>query len=124
MPIKIKVLECPLWIQGDDNLHYSFDEIEPLFNRNGHYLINNKNVIIEYNGKAWQSKDHKSHVKAFYWELEDAEHGGINILSKNESDAIYTLMKVGLATKEQEYLYRKDYSNRKRKLENLQWQDT
>jgi hypothetical protein len=39
-------------------------------------------------------------VKAFYWELEDAEHGGINILSKNESDAIYTLMKVGLATKE------------------------
>jgi hypothetical protein len=64
VPIKIKVLECPLWIQDDDNLHYSFDGSEPLFNRNGHYLINNKNVIIEYNGKAWQAKDHKSQVKA------------------------------------------------------------
>ena len=126
--MKIKVLECPLWVQSDDNyneeiLHYSFDEIEPLFNRNGHYLINNKNVIIEYRGRAWKSKNQKGSVEAFYWELEDVVYDGINILSKTESDAIFTLMKVGLANKEQEYLYRKDYSNRKRKLENYQWRD-
>lgn len=89
-----------------------FDEIEPVFRRDGYYLIDNKYVVVEYQGFAWRCKDEQNSVRAFRWELEDAEYEGINILSKEQSDAIYTLMKTNLASEMQEYIFRRDYGKR------------
>ena len=128
--MKIKVLECPIWVQlnddyAEENLKHSFTEIKPLFNRNGYYFVENykgiyRSIIIEYNGKAYSNNEEKS-IEAFYWELGESEYEGINILSKEQSDAIKTLMKVNLTSKEQEAIYREDYSKRYRKLSNFRW---
>ena len=128
--MKIKVLECPIWVQLNDeytkkNLEYSFTEIKPLFNRNGYYFVENykgiyRSIIVEYNGKAYSNNEEKS-IEVFYWELEKSEYEGINILSKEQSDAIKTLMKINLASKEQKAIYREDYSKRYRKLYNFRW---
>jgi hypothetical protein len=55
--MKIKVLELPLWVSNNldmdrssGTLEVGFNEIEPLFNRDGYYLIDNKCLII-YNTK-------------------------------------------------------------------------
>ena len=128
--MKIKVLECPIWVQLNDeyakkNLEYSFNEIEPLFNRNGYYFVENykgiyRSIIVEYNGKAYSNNEDKS-IELFYWELEKSEYEEINILSKEQSDAIKTLMKINLASKEQKAIYREDYSKRYHKLYNFRW---
>jgi hypothetical protein len=113
-------------VQTDDDwkkesLEYGFDEIVPVFNRDGWYLISNKRVIIEYNGKAWTHKKQEGSIQSFHWELGQVEYEGVNILSKDQSDAIFTLMKVGLATEYQRNLYREDYGRRHRKLESYRW---
>jgi hypothetical protein len=121
--MKIKVLELPLWVSNNldmdrssGTLEVGFNEIEPLFNRDGYYLIDNKYIVIEYAGRAWERKNEESSVRAFYWELEDAEYEGINILSKAESDAIYTLMKIKLASEKQISIFQRDYSRRAKNL--------
>ena len=120
--MKIKVLECPLWVQNEFILEKSFsclkvefDKIEPLFHRDGYYLIDNKYVVVEYQGFAWKCKDTQNSVRAFRWELEDAEYEDINILSKEQSDAIYTLMKTNLASEMQRHIFARDYAKRNSK---------
>lgn len=120
--MKIKVLECPLWVQNNlnsensfDCLKIEFDEIEPLFHRDGYYLIDNKYVVVEYQGFAWKCKDAQNSVRAFRWELEDAEYEDINILSKEQSDAIYTLMKTNLASEMQRHIFARDYAKKNSK---------
>ena len=113
--MKIKVLECPLWVKHaytSSHIKMEFDEIEPVFRRDGYYLIDNKYVVVEYQGFAWRCKNEQNSVRAFRWELEDAEYKGINILSKEQSDAIYTLMKINLASEMQEDIFRRDYGKR------------
>jgi hypothetical protein len=117
--MKIKVLECPLWIKHKFSSRYSssylkfeFDEIEPLFHRDGYYLIDNKYVVVEYQGFAWKCKDTQNSVRAFRWELEDAEYEDINILSKEQSDAIFTLMKINLASEMQKNIFGRDYTKK------------
>jgi hypothetical protein len=129
--MKIKVLELPLWVSNDLDMDCSsgtldreFDKIEPLFNRDGYYLINNKYIVIECTGRAWECKNQEGSVRAFYWELEDAEYEGINILSKAESDAIYTLMKIKLASEKQISIFRRDYSRRANNLTMKRMRDT
>lgn len=117
--VKIKVLKCPLWIRNGRypiSFKFEFDEIEPLFRRDGYYLINNKHVIIEYQGTAWKSKNDELSVRTFYWEFERAEYEGINILSKEQSDAIYTLMKIKLESVNQRDLFQKDFSKKSSKI--------
>jgi hypothetical protein len=113
--MKLKVLECPLWVKFEfDEEHCSgvlrkeFDNIEPLFYRDGYYLLRNKYVLIEYQGTAWICKEDKYPARAFRWELEDAEYDDINLLSKEQSDAIFTLMKHDLASEKQENLFFRD----------------
>ena len=117
--MKIKVLECPLWVQNEfileksfSRLKKGFDKIEPLFHRDGYYLIDNKYVVVEYQGFAWKCKDAQNSVRAFRWELEDAEYEDINILSKEQSDAIYTLMKTNLASEMQRSIFARDYAKK------------
>ena len=120
--MKIKVLECPLWVKHEfkrefstGSLTWNCDEIEPIFHRNGYYLIDNKYVVIEYQGTAWKCKDDENSKRAFRWELEDAEYDDINMLSKEQSDAILTLMKIKLASERQLHLFRRDLSQKSRK---------
>lgn len=129
--MKIKVLELPLWVSNDLDMDWSsgtlereFDKIKPLFNRDGYYLIDNKYIVIECTGRAWKCKNQEGSVQAFYWELEDAEYRGINILSKAESDAIYTLMKIKLASENQISIFRRDYSRRANNLRMKRMRDT
>jgi hypothetical protein len=120
--MKIKVLECPLWVQhkfiegySSDALVWNCDEIEPMFHRDGYYLIDNKYVVIEYNNRAWRCKDDESSKRAFCWELEDAEYDDINMLSKEQSDAILTLMKIGLASEKQRHMFGRHLSQKSSK---------
>lgn len=118
--MKIKVLECPLWVKHEFKREFSTgcltwecDEIEPIFHRDGYYLIDNKYVVFEYQGTAWRCKDNEEgSVRAFRWELEDAEYDDINMLSKEQSDAILTLMKVDLASEKQKHLFRRHYAQK------------
>jgi len=113
--MKIKVLECPLWVKLERNqeystgcLEWSFDPIDPLFHRDGYYLIDNEYVVIECQGTAWKCKNNANSKRAFLWELEDAEFDDINMLSKKQSDAISTLLKCNLATVKQEHVFDRD----------------
>lgn len=120
--MKIKVLECPLWVKHEFILDKSFsclkvefDEIEPLFHRDGYYLIDNNYVVVEYAGFAWKCRDEQNSVRSFRWELEDAEYEDINILSKEQSDAIYILMKTNLESEMQRNIFRRDYGKKQSK---------
>ena len=119
--VKIKVLECPKWIKSEmivatkETLETYFDEIEPLFHRNGRYLLNNKNVIIEYGGKAWKSNRPEESVLQFYKDLAVAEYSKVNMLSRDQLNAIRLLMKIGLASEKQISVYNATNSRKKAK---------
>lgn len=120
--MKIKVLECPLWVKHEFIREFSTgcltrecDEIDPLFHRDGYYLIDNQYVVIEYQGTAWRCKDDEGSKRAFLRELEDAEYDDINMLTKEQSDAILTLMKIKLASERQFYLFSRDLSQKEGK---------
>ena len=119
--VKIKVLECPKWIKSEmivatkETLETYFDEIEPLFHRNGRYLLNNKNVIIEYGGKAWKSNRPEESVIQFHKDLIEDEYDKVNMLSRDQINAIQVLMKIGLASEKQMSVYNATNSRKKAK---------
>jgi hypothetical protein len=122
--MRIKRLDCPAWVQSGselaiDTLISRFSPVQPRFFRDGYYLIGSV-VLIEFNGQAWQVESESS-VRAFKWALEDAEHEGVNILSREQSQAIFNLRKVGLASDYQFHLLQRDFTKRKMALENLRW---
>lgn len=125
--MKIKRLDCPFFVR---ELHSSYDietslydeeylellksyyhKVEPLFHSDGYYLVNGI-VRFEYQGEAWIPKKQESARIAFDWDFEEAEFEAVNILSHEQSKAIKTLLKVGLATDEQFRLFQRDYSKR------------
>lgn len=122
--MKIKRLDCPHYAE---ELHSSYDECDddtvslrsdytrvfPMFHSDGTYLVNGV-VRYEYKGEAWEPKNQELARGVFDYDMEDAEYKGVNILSKEQSDAIQTLVKVGLATDEQFRLFQRDYSKRVR----------
>ena len=122
--MRIKRLDCPSWVQNGsdpamDTLYSRFTPVAPRFFRDGYYLIGSV-VLIEFNGMAWQIESESS-VRAFKWDLEDAEYEGVNILSREQSKAIRSLIKVGLESDHQFHLLQLDCGKRKMALENLRW---
>lgn len=123
--MKIKRLDPPAWVENyfsdrnDESIVHSFISVEPRFHRNGYYLVDGT-VLIEYNGTAMCSKTEGS-VRAFKRDFQEAEYEGINILSRDQRLAIWTLFKTGLVTDAQFSLAQNDYSRRKLNLENLKW---
>lgn len=134
--MKIKRLECPFFVR---ELHSSYDEndewyfgpdvelmrsdyykVEPLFHSDGYYLVDGV-VRFEYRGEAFVPKRQESARDLFDYELEGAEYEDVNILSYEQSKAIETLRKVGLATDEQVRLWGRDYSNRQCTRQKLKW---
>lgn len=125
--MKIKRLDCPPFVE---ELHSSYDvensrydaeylelmrndyeKAEPLFHSDGYYLVSGV-VRFEYQGEAFIPKRQKAARFAFNYDFEKAEFEDVNILSQDQSRAIETLMKVGLATDEQFRLLQRDYSKR------------
>lgn len=134
--MNIKRLECPYFVR---KLHSSYEfkdsligrnkislmlshyeQVEPLFHSDGYYLVNGV-VRFEYQGEAFVPKRQEIARKVFDYELKYAEYEDVNILSYEQSKAIETLRKVGLATDEQFRLLQNDYSKRQRTRENMKW---
>lgn len=130
--MKIKRLDCPLfveelhsdyeWADDYDTIHMrsEYTRVFPMFHSNGYYLVNGV-VRYEYNGEAWEPKNQKSARELFDYELQEAEYKDVNILSKEQSNAIQTLVKIGLATDEQFRLFQEDYSKRARALDTFKF---
>lgn len=136
--MKIKRLECPSfarvlhssygvndkWCCYDEHyielMRSDYDKVEPLFHSDGHYLVNGV-VRIEYQGEAFVSKRQESARVAFGWAFQSAEYEDVNILSYEQLKAIETLRKIGLATDEQVRLWGRDYANRQRNRQRLEW---
>jgi hypothetical protein len=118
--MKIKVLECPRYVKSNFysiQLDNYWMEIEPIFYREGRYLVNNQKIIIEFGGKAWQSTREEV-ISNFFEDLRYSRD--ITILSHEQAQAILVLMRAGLATTEQASLYSKDYIRKKHKKRKLQ----
>jgi hypothetical protein len=118
--VRFKVLECPKWIKSNhfsckETLERNYYRDNPLFYRDGLYLLNNSNILIEYDGKAWAPKDQESSIRQFHRDLKWTEYEGVHILSYDQINAIRTLLKVGIASDKQMEMYSAEYSRRKAK---------
>ena len=129
--MKIKRLDCPKFVKklyssylknlpisesaGINNLRVALnasrrDEVNSVkakFHSDGWYLVNGV-VRYEYNKEAWEPVDQEYAIKAFNIRLKQLLHGDVNILSKEESNAIQTLIKTGLASDKQIQLFQRD----------------
>jgi hypothetical protein len=121
MSKNIKVLECPKWIKVEhrnrkSTLENDFIEIEPFFYREGRYLLKSNDVVIEYDGRAWISKNHKESLKQFHKDLNYSQYKGVNILSREQSKAIEVLLRINLASEKQKEIYSVDASRKGAKI--------
>lgn len=115
-PLKVKVLECPKWLRIDmppfkRDLANNYLEVEPIFNRDGRYLVSRgcfEQVIYEHDDKAWIHKNQPESVRIFKEDLNWAEYQKVNILTRDQSKAIAVLIKTGLVSEPQLTVYRKD----------------
>lgn len=134
--MNIKRLDCPYFVR---KLHSSYefkdsligrnkislmlshyDKVEPLFHSDGYYLVDGV-VRFEYQGEAFVPKRQDCARDVFDWDFQRAEYEDVNILSYEQSKAIETLRKVGLATDEQVRLLGRDYTNRHHIRQRLKW---
>lgn len=82
-----------------------FQKINPLFKRNGWYLINNFISVIEADGNAWITFNDRI-INSFKETLKDAHH---NKLSAEIVKAFEVLNKANLLSEKQKELINRDY---------------